>query len=90
MQEAHDLIPQSDDDEGDMRVDYDGPLGSGNIVGKRQRVHVDVTLKKDIFLACVDDMLLAIQQETQDFKTFGKTANSDQDLNMTRYALDKS
>ena len=28
--------------------------------------------------------VLAIQQETQDFKTFGKTANSDQDLNMTR------
>ena len=56
MQEAQDLIPESDDDEEDMRVDYDGPLGSGNIAGKRQRVHVDVTLKKDIFLACVDDM----------------------------------
>ena len=28
--------------------------------------------------------LLAIQRETQDFKTFGKTANSDQDLSMTR------
>ena len=38
-----------------MRVDYDGPLGYGNRAGKRQRVHVDVTLKKDIFLACVDD-----------------------------------
>jgi hypothetical protein len=33
--------------------------------------------------------MLAIQRETQDFKTFGKTANSDQDLNMTRYALDR-
>jgi hypothetical protein len=56
MQEAQDLIPESDDDEEDMRVDYDGPLGYGNIVGKRQRVHADVTLKKYIFLACVDDM----------------------------------
>ena len=56
MQEAQDLIPESDDDEEDMRVDYDGPLGSGNMAGKRQRVHVDVTLKKDISLACVDDM----------------------------------
>ena len=33
--------------------------------------------------------LLAIQRETQDFKTFGEAANPDQDLNMTRYALDK-
>ena len=33
-------------------------------------------------------ILLAIQQETQDFKTFGKIANSDQVLIMTRYALD--
>ena len=56
MQEAQDLIPESDDDEEDMCIDYDGPLGSGNIAGKRQWVHVDVTLKKDIFLACVDDM----------------------------------
>ena len=55
MQEAQDLIPESDDDKEDMRVDYDEPLGSGNIAGKKQRVHVDVTLKKDIFLACVDD-----------------------------------
>ena len=28
--------------------------------------------------------VLAIQQETQDFKTFDKTAKSDQDLNTTR------
>jgi hypothetical protein len=31
--------------------------------------------------------VLAIQRETQDFKTFDKAANPDQDLNMTRYAL---
>ena len=59
MQEAQDLIPKSDDDKDDqedMRVDYDEPLGSKNIAGKKQPVHVDVTLKKDIFLACVNDM----------------------------------
>ena len=56
MQEAQDLIPESDDDEEDMRVDYDGPLGYGNIAGKRRRVHVDATVKKDNFLACVDVM----------------------------------
>jgi hypothetical protein len=33
--------------------------------------------------------MLAIQQETQDFKTFGKTANLSQDLGMTGQALDK-
>ena len=34
--------------------------------------------------------LLGIQRETQDSKTFAKTANSDQDLNMARHALDES
>ena len=34
--------------------------------------------------------MLLFQRETQDSKTFAKTANSDQDLNMTRHALDKS
>ena len=67
MQEAQDLIPESDDDEEDMRVDYDEPLGSGNIAGKKQRVHVDVTLKKDIFLACVDDMRDELTAAGEDF-----------------------
>ena len=34
--------------------------------------------------------VLAIQREMQNSKTFAKTANSDQGLNMTRHALDKS
>ena len=50
-----------------MRVDYDGPLGSENIACKGQRVHGDVTLKKDIFLACVDDMRDEVTANEGDF-----------------------
>ena len=56
MKEAQDLIPESDDDEEDMPVELDEALGVENIAGKRQRVHVDVTYKQDIYDACVDDM----------------------------------
>ena len=41
MAESTDLIPDSDDEEDDMRCDSDAPDTYTNIVGSRQRVHID-------------------------------------------------
>lgn len=56
MAEATDLIPDSDNEEDDMRYDSDAPDTHTNIAGSRQRVHVDVNCKGDIYEACIDDM----------------------------------
>ena len=56
MAESTDLIPDSDNEEDDMRYDSDAPDTHSNIAGSRQRVHVDVNCKKDIYEACIDDM----------------------------------
>ena len=56
MAESTDLIPDSDDEEDDMRYDSDAPDTHTNIAGSRQRVHVDVNFKKDIYEACIDDI----------------------------------
>ena len=56
MAESTDLIPDSDNEEDDMRYDSDAADTLSNIAGARQRVHVDVNYKTDIFDACVDDL----------------------------------
>ena len=56
MAESTDLIPDSDNEEDDMRYDSDAADTLSNIAGARQRVHVGVSYKTDIFDACVDDL----------------------------------
>ena len=61
LQEATDLIPEDEEVEEDMKYDVNGSDTYKNIAGTRQRVHVDVTTKQDLYEECVMDMVDAMK-----------------------------
>lgn len=67
LQEATDLLPESEETEENIPYDVNCADTYTNIAGSRRRVHLDVTSKMDLWDECVADMVDDMKASGQQF-----------------------